>query len=124
MQEIPELFDPEKPYARFYSGADNTIDGTPIICQVHTRKIEGLGFGRLGWRISVSVTDENGHTLSDDETGLHILRGVEGETYVHELTIQADSAEDPAALLDTERKALAQKAANAATVWRSAQDVF
>lgn len=123
MQEIPELFDPEKPYARFYSGADNTIDGTPIICQVHTRKIEGLGFGRIGWRISVSISGPDGATLSD-ESGLQILQGAEGTPYRHEITIQADSVEDPAALLDTERKALAQKAANAATVWRSAQDVF
>lgn len=117
MQENPALFDPEKPYARFYRSAEG------VTCQVHTRKIEGLGFGRLGWRISVSVTDETGRTLSD-EGGLQILRGAEGATYVHELTIQADSLEDPAALLDAERVALAQKAANAALVWRSAQDVF
>lgn len=118
MQQIPSLFDPAKPYARFYRDGE---DGP--ICQIHTRKIEGLGFGRVGWRISVSISDEAGATIEDTE-GLQIMRGPDGEPYRHEVTIQADSAEDPAAVLEAARIALAEKAVIAAEVWRSAQEVF
>lgn len=117
LPEITALYDPDKPYARFYQ-----VTGE-IIAQVHTRRIEGLGFGRVGWRISASVCGPDGATLEDEE-GLQILRGADGGVYRHEVTVQAETVEDLAALLEAERQTMAQRAANAAEVWRSAQDLL
>jgi hypothetical protein len=112
-----DLFDEAKPYARFYESAQGAI------VQLHTRRIEGLGFGRVGWRLSASVCGPDGLTLSD-ENGLQVLRGAAGEIYFHELTVHSESVDDLAALLETERAKLAQVAANASEVWQSAADIF
>ena len=117
MQELTGLYDPERPYARFYQAADQ------VLVQIHTQKIEGLAFGRVGWRISASACKPDGTTIVENGD-LHILTGADGKTYTHEVTIQSDSVEDPAAVLDQARRELAQKAANATEIWRSARDLI
>lgn len=116
MTEREDLFDPAKPYARFYADASGQI------AQVHTRRIDGLGFGRAGWRITASCTDETGATLTDGDE-LQILRAPDGELFTHQVTVQADAAVDIPALLEDARQMMAQKACLAFEVWQAASEI-
>jgi hypothetical protein len=116
MNELTTLFDEAKPYARFYESEGG------LIAQVHTRRIEGLGFGRIGWRITASCSDQSGATLID-AAGLQILKSPGGQNASHEVVFQADSVPDVAAELEAGRRMMAQKAFNAAEVWQAANEL-
>lgn len=111
-----DLFNPEKPYARFYES------GSGQIAQIHTKRIDGLPFGRVGYKVTASATDASGATTSD-ASGLHILTGGNGEIFEHQEIFQSETVSDIPAALEAARVRLALMACNAAEVWRAASTI-
>ena len=109
MTQDEDMFDEEKPYARFYS------DGT-CTAQIHTRAIEGLGFGRVGWRITASECDENGVAKTDEEGEFLILQSPGGAPMEEQLIIQAETAVDIPFLLEEVRVRMAERVAVASAM--------
>ena len=117
MIERSDLFNEAKPYARFYEDAQGAI------AQVHTRRIGGLGFGRIGWRITASCADETGAAQTDEHGEFLILKSENGENFAHELYVQSDAATDVASAIDEARLMMAQKACTAFEVWQAASEL-
>jgi hypothetical protein len=113
MTQDEDMFDPEKPYARFYS--DDTC-----IAQIHTRAIENLGFGRVGWRITASESDETGAAKTDGDGEFLILRAPNGELMQELLIIQAETTVDIPVLLEEARTRMAERVAVASAMAASA----
>lgn len=109
MTQDEDMFDPEKPYARFYS------DGT-CIAQIHTRAIENLGFGRVGWRITASESDESGAAKTGEDGGFLILQGPDGKPMQEQLIVQAETAVDIPSLLEEARVRMAERVAVASAM--------
>lgn len=102
MKELPNLFDPERPYRRVYG-----CDVTGRFVKVHT-KSNASQFGRVMFRLTASECDSQGKAVPH-ENGHRIFANHDGTPFVHLVQMEFESSVDVERTLSEERLAFAER---------------